>query len=661
MLSHVLIFHGRRTCHARRPACGACPVAALCPSYGEGETDPVVAQGLLKFERATEPAGDRVTAPAPGWLPALAGRTRRLPGRLPGTAVPPGRRAPLGGADPVRPRTRHDRSADGVDVPADPAVRRACARTPGRWPSPAARSIPGDAGPEARGPARGLGGDRPGHRRCPGARVAAGRSTCRRRATSSRPVLAWWARPERRRPGRPARGRPRRAGPAGRAARPGQPVQRPPPERLRRPGLRRPAGCSSGASPPACWPGCSPRPGSKGLGTQTVPRAASSLPPDRPIWGCAVIDLLLVAGHRRLHGRRLSPGLRCVSALSLVGFLGGGALAMWLLPHAVRRLARTASTDLRSSLVLVGGVLLLAAAVGQGVGRRRGRPAAQPGPLRAGARGRLGARRRRQPGRDQPADLVRRRGGPRRRRARCRGRSGSRTSSRALDDVVPAQTAQLFSGFRSLLDRGGFPKVFESLGPERILPIDPPDAGGHRRPRRSGAAAASMVKITGVARSCSRSQEGSGWVVAPRAGRHQRPRRGRASARSRSGSAASGRRTRAGSWSSTPSGTSPSSTCPACRRRRCELGSDVGRGTSAVVAGFPQDGPYRLGAARVRQVLTATGQRHLRPARDRPAGLLALRQGPAGQLRRPAAVDPTGGSSASCSRPRWTTRTPAMR
>lgn len=47
-LSHTLIFHGRRTCHARRPACGACPVAALCPSYGVGETDPVRAQRLVK-------------------------------------------------------------------------------------------------------------------------------------------------------------------------------------------------------------------------------------------------------------------------------------------------------------------------------------------------------------------------------------------------------------------------------------------------------------------------------------------------------------------------------------------------------------------------------------------------------------------------------------
>jgi endonuclease-3 len=47
-LSHVLIFHGRRTCHARRPACGACPVAGLCPSYGVGETDPVKAQALVR-------------------------------------------------------------------------------------------------------------------------------------------------------------------------------------------------------------------------------------------------------------------------------------------------------------------------------------------------------------------------------------------------------------------------------------------------------------------------------------------------------------------------------------------------------------------------------------------------------------------------------------
>jgi endonuclease-3 len=48
MLSHRLIWHGRRVCHSRRPACGACGIARLCPAYGEGPVDPVVAAKLVK-------------------------------------------------------------------------------------------------------------------------------------------------------------------------------------------------------------------------------------------------------------------------------------------------------------------------------------------------------------------------------------------------------------------------------------------------------------------------------------------------------------------------------------------------------------------------------------------------------------------------------------
>jgi endonuclease-3 len=48
MLSHRLIWHGRRVCHARKPACGACSVAALCPAFGTGPTDPTVARKLVK-------------------------------------------------------------------------------------------------------------------------------------------------------------------------------------------------------------------------------------------------------------------------------------------------------------------------------------------------------------------------------------------------------------------------------------------------------------------------------------------------------------------------------------------------------------------------------------------------------------------------------------
>jgi endonuclease-3 len=48
MLSHRLIWHGRRVCHSRRPACGACALARLCPSFGEGPVDEKVARSLVK-------------------------------------------------------------------------------------------------------------------------------------------------------------------------------------------------------------------------------------------------------------------------------------------------------------------------------------------------------------------------------------------------------------------------------------------------------------------------------------------------------------------------------------------------------------------------------------------------------------------------------------
>jgi endonuclease-3 len=49
-LSQRMIWHGRRVCHARKPACGACPLAKLCPSYGIGEIDPIKAKRLVKVE-----------------------------------------------------------------------------------------------------------------------------------------------------------------------------------------------------------------------------------------------------------------------------------------------------------------------------------------------------------------------------------------------------------------------------------------------------------------------------------------------------------------------------------------------------------------------------------------------------------------------------------
>jgi endonuclease-3 len=56
LFSHRVIFHGRRVCHSRKPACGACAIASLCPAYGEGETDPVKAAKLVRTDAFFRPA-----------------------------------------------------------------------------------------------------------------------------------------------------------------------------------------------------------------------------------------------------------------------------------------------------------------------------------------------------------------------------------------------------------------------------------------------------------------------------------------------------------------------------------------------------------------------------------------------------------------------------
>ena len=48
-LSQRMVWHGRRICHSRKPACGACPLAFECPSFGIGEIDTEKAKKLVKL------------------------------------------------------------------------------------------------------------------------------------------------------------------------------------------------------------------------------------------------------------------------------------------------------------------------------------------------------------------------------------------------------------------------------------------------------------------------------------------------------------------------------------------------------------------------------------------------------------------------------------
>src|SRR5262249_45595854 len=127
MLSHHVIFHGRRICHSRKPACGACPIAPLCPAYGEGETDPEKAKKLLKYEKAGLP-GQRLKPPA-AYLEAG------------GTPAPP-LRAACPAAAPARPARTAPRPPARRRLPPPTRARHPTPRTPPprtRVPTPASR------------------------------------------------------------------------------------------------------------------------------------------------------------------------------------------------------------------------------------------------------------------------------------------------------------------------------------------------------------------------------------------------------------------------------------------------------------------------------------------------------------------------------------------
>ena len=84
----------------------------------------------------------------------------------------------------------------------------------------------------------------------------------------------------------------------------------------------------------------------------------------------------------------------------------------------------------------------------------------------------------------------------------------------AVDKVMPSAARTMFSDFRSLLASGPYVQVFGALGAEPQLTVAPPDpavlnSAGLARSRNS------IVKVMGVAPSCSRRIEGSGFVISP--------------------------------------------------------------------------------------------------------------------------------------------------
>ncbi len=288
--------------------------------------------------------------------------------------------------------------------------------------------------------------------------------------------------------------------------------------------------------------------------------------------------------------------------LSLVGFLAGGALALWLLPVALRGW-QPAEPSLLHTVVLVLAVFVCAA-IGQGITARVGarlHASLRLRPVRAldsllGAVAVVAA---------VSLMLWFVAGAARGAAPAPVGKAiGQSRVLRAINAVVPQRSTQLFEGFRAILDREGFPEVFSGLRAEPIEPVPPPASGvlGSAGMTR---AAGSVVKITGPA-SCGRIQEGSGWVVAKqRVVTNAHVVAGVRSPSVRIGGV--GHAYPATVVVFDPRRDLAVLAVPRLPARPLPLGRSLRRGDGAAVAGFPLDGPYRLRAARVRGVLHASG------------------------------------------------------
>lgn len=289
-----------------------------------------------------------------------------------------------------------------------------------------------------------------------------------------------------------------------------------------------------------------------------------------------------------------------VGVLSVAGFVGGAVLAMAVLPHVVGGW----EPGVRRTTVTVVGVLAVAWGVqvlGALVGRRlRGVVSWAPARAVDSALGAVAA--------VLAVALVTWfvagavRGGPV--PSLSRAVASSRVVS-VIDEVVPPQADGLFAGFRSVVEAQDFPRVFAGVTEERIAPVAPPDAAVVGP--GAAAAAAGSVKITGLAAACQRGREGSGFVVAPdRVVTNAHVVAGVDAPSVQVGG--QGPELPASVVVFDPERDLAVLAVPHLGVEPLGVGRDLSRSADAVVAGFPQDGPFTTAPARVREVVRARGQ-----------------------------------------------------
>lgn len=173
-----------------------------------------------------------------------------------------------------------------------------------------------------------------------------------------------------------------------------------------------------------------------------------------------------------------------------------------------------------------------------------------------------------------------------------------------LDDVMPGPMRKVYASLREVMDRNGFPEVFGALQPSRIFGVDAPNEALAGSPVIAKARP-SVVKIVGDAPSCDRTTEGSGFVYAT--GRVM------TNAHVVAGTRKVSVQSTTGQFAATVVVFDPERdiavlavpglTAPALTFATAGASSSA----DALVLGFPQDGPFDVQPARVRDRLTANG------------------------------------------------------
>jgi S1-C subfamily serine protease len=174
-----------------------------------------------------------------------------------------------------------------------------------------------------------------------------------------------------------------------------------------------------------------------------------------------------------------------------------------------------------------------------------------------------------------------------------------------IDRIVPDLARTSMVKARQVVNEGNFPNVFSALGPEPYFDALPPDQEVLNTPAIAQASQ-SVARITGVAESCRRAVEGSGFVVGD----------GLVMTNAHVLAGVENPRVRINGASNDAVGKvvyfDPEKDVAIIEVSRLSVKAlsareDAGRGDDAVVAGFPENGPFTLGAARIKGEITAIG------------------------------------------------------